>query len=81
MVFVCILLYSLIGIGHWAAVNWFTEDGWDSLGWVMTYSVFWVILLPIQILVVFYGTFFWALTYRRREYTWVGYMKRILECE
>ena len=35
MIFVCILLYLFIGVGHWAAVNWFTDGSWDSIGWVI----------------------------------------------
>lgn len=81
MFFVCILIYLLIGIGHWAAINWFTDGSWDHLGWLILYSFMWVILLAVQIIIVFYGTFFWTFTYRRREYSWIGYMKRILECE
>lgn len=81
MIFVCILLYLFTGVGHWAAVNWFTDGSWDSIGWVIIYSFFWVLLLAVQIIVVFYGTLFWALTYRRRKYSWIDYMRRVLECE
>lgn len=81
MFFVCILLYLFIGIGHWAAINWFTDGSWDQLVWLIIYSFLWVLLLAVQIIVVFYGTFFWLLTYRRRKYSWVDYMKKILEFE
>lgn len=81
MVWVCIIAYIGIGVGLWKLTNLIACETWESMGWLVGFTIIWPLLLLLQLFVVFYASIFWALTYERRSRKWTQYIRKQLEWE
>ena len=75
----CVIAYIGIGVGHWKLTNLISNVSFESMGWLIGFTIIWPLMLLIQLFEVFYASIFWALTYKRKTYKWTEYIQKQLE--
>lgn len=78
---ICVIAYVGVGVGVWKLTNLIANESWESMGWLVGFTVIWPLLLLLQLFVVFYASIFWALTHRRKTCRWTEYIQKQLEWE
>lgn len=78
---ICIIGYIGIGVGVWKLSNLIAYGSWETVHWLAVFTVFWPLMLLIQLFVVFYSSIFWVLTSERKFCKWTEYIRRQLEWE